>query len=214
MHISRFLLGEDSNSEWLTEEKVSLLVIVRHETPLLRRPSDRHLVSKQEQVGHGDVRVLLDDVGLSVVLEVTVVPPVGRSGLQSGNRVILAKEGSFFDFWEQDTCTFQPCMDTHLHTLSLLEEIYEISLEWCCLLFSFLQYWLICWQNLHTFTQLLNSMTLFYTKTKYNGKICEKRLKPYQTLSIYFINLFEVRWAQKISINQDLNKRFKFPLLI
>ena len=76
-------------------------MVVGHETFLLIGPLHRLLVPKEEEVLHPDVRILVDDVGFGVMLEMTVVPPVGggplRSRVQPGAQQI--SQARFFQFF-------------------------------------------------------------------------------------------------------------------
>ena len=66
----------------LTEEEVALLVIIRHETFLLFGPLNGLLLTQHEYILHPDVWIFHDDVGLSMVLEMAVVPPVSGRALR------------------------------------------------------------------------------------------------------------------------------------
>lgn len=74
------LWEEESTGSVSSGEQVVLNV--NHKQHLCATRLHRLFVSKHEQVQHVNVRVLEDDVGFSVVLEMSVIPPVGRGPLR------------------------------------------------------------------------------------------------------------------------------------
>jgi hypothetical protein len=57
------------------------LPVIGGDTPLLNGPLDRQDFAQQEQVWQVDIGIFSDDIWFGVMLEVTEVPPMGRSTL-------------------------------------------------------------------------------------------------------------------------------------
>ena len=63
------------------QEEVLMLVVVRQVFQLLLAVLSGLPLPQDKHMQHAHIRILVEDVGFDVVLEVTMVPPVGRATL-------------------------------------------------------------------------------------------------------------------------------------